>query len=301
MASDATSAKLARLRLMRAMLTALLLAGMGVMLYPLVMRAYSQYRFVREAEVYSQAMEDREELVKDEMWEDARLYNEEHRANDIVDPFGEDDGGSEASARYEGLLNPLGNGQMGYVDIPRIGQRLNLYHGSSPEVLLEGVGHLEGTSLPVGGPSSHCVLSAHRGLPTAKLFTDLDQLESGDVIYLHVIGRTLAYEVDGTEVVEPTQVDALAIVPGEDRITLVTCTPYAVNTHRLLVHAHAVPYVPEEDKTGDVGLWVRVRLYVLLAAAVAFVIACVVVIVRLVRGRRERCEERPSGRHFRTS
>lgn len=147
---------------------------------------------------------------------------------------------SDAGMDYEEILNINGVGIMGYIDIDAIGVELPIYHGTSPDVLNVAVGHLEGSSLPIGGEGSHCVLSAHRGLPSARLFTDLDQLQEGDTFTITVLDRLLTYEIDQILIVEPEQVDALAITPGEDYCTLVTCTPYGINTHRLLVRGRRV-------------------------------------------------------------
>ena len=144
------------------------------------------------------------------------------------------------------------DGVMGYFSIPKINVKLSIYHGTSEDVLQTGVGHLDGTKLPIGGESTHCVLSAHRGLPSARLFTDIDQLEKGDRFYIHVLDEVLAYEVDLIhDMVDKDDMDAmseaLAIVDGEDHVTLFTCTPYGVNTHRLLVRGERVPYNGEEE------------------------------------------------------
>lgn len=141
---------------------------------------------------------------------------------------------------YEGLLNLGGNGMMGYVDIPSIGVSLPIYHYTTDEVLAKGVGHLYGTSLPVGGENTHSVITGHRGLPSSKLFTDLDKVKVGDTFSLYVLGEELDYQVDEIDIVLPDEISSLSIVPGEDLVTLVTCTPYGVNTHRLLVRGHRI-------------------------------------------------------------
>ena len=147
--------------------------------------------------------------------------------------------------RYEAILNPLGNGLMGQVEIPCIDITLPIYHYTDEEVLQKGAGHLPGSSVPVGGAGSHAVISAHRGLPSAKMFTDLDRVKIGNVFYIHVLGDTLAYEVDQILTVEPSDTEALSVQEGEDYCTLLTCTPYAVNSHRLLVRGHRIPYEEE--------------------------------------------------------
>ena len=144
-------------------------------------------------------------------------------------------------------MNPDGSGVMGYIEIPRISVRLPVYHGTSEEVLQHGIGHLGGTSLPVGGEGTHAVLSGHRGLPSALLFSDLDQMETGDCFSLRILGEQLLYEVDQILVVEPDEVEPLLPVEGEDLVTLVTCTPYGVNTHRLLVRGHRIEATAEEQ------------------------------------------------------
>lgn len=146
---------------------------------------------------------------------------------------------------YEETLNVSGNGIMGYLRIPKISVSLPIYHGASESVLQVAVGHLEGTSLPIGGESTHAALSAHRGLPSARLFTDLDKLELGDTFTVTVLDRELTYEVDQILVVEPQEVEALYVVEGEDLCTLITCTPYGINTHRMLVRGHRIENAEE--------------------------------------------------------
>ncbi len=151
----------------------------------------------------------------------------------------------EQYAEYLELLNVSGLGIMGYIEIPEISVRLPVYHGTDESVLQIAVGHLEWSSLPVGGESSHCVLSGHRALPSAKLFTDLDKLREGDIFMLRVLDEVLTYEVDKISIVEPSQVSALQVIEGEDLCTLVTCTPYGINTHRLLVRGHRIENIAE--------------------------------------------------------
>ncbi|PLS31926.1 sortase-like protein [Bifidobacterium margollesii] len=150
---------------------------------------------------------------------------------------------------YQSILNIDGNGMMGYITVPRLHETLPLYHGTAEKVLQVGIGHLEGTSFPVGGASTHTAVSGHRGLPSAKLFTDLDQMKKGDLFFFRILKDTYAYQVDNIITVLPTDTTSLAITAGKDQATLITCTPYGVNTHRLLVRAHRVPYTPDlEDQ-----------------------------------------------------
>lgn len=170
---------------------------------------------------------------------------------------------------------------MAYIEIPKISVRLPIYHTASKEVLEKGVGHLQGSALPVGGDSTHCILSAHRGLPSATLFTDLDLMQVGDHFYLYVLDQVLAYEVDQILEVEPDQTEAMGVVPGEDLVTLVTCTPYGVNTHRLLVRGRRVPYTeqtaereakhPVSSVHTHYGMWAIGGLLVTLVFAVILI------------------------------
>lgn len=212
----------------------------------------------------------------------AQEYNRYLLEENIVltDPFDPTAFSVEPDAGYENILNPYDNGMMGYLEIPAIDLQLGIYHGTSEQVLKDGVGHLENTSLPVGGEDTHAVLSAHTGLSDKKLFTDLVLLEAGDRFYIHVLDEVLAYEVDQISVVEPEDTSLLGVISGEDHVTLVTCTPYGVNSHRLLVRGTRIPYVPEEKETEDRTSWFRsgwMRQYALAvgcgtAAAIAFLI-----------------------------
>lgn len=221
----------------------LFLAGLAVLLYPSFSDLWNQRRQESMIGTYVETVaqltkEDHSALRQAAQEYNAGLDGTFHDAF-IADRIGQDD-------PYWSLLDPDGSGVMGYIEIPKISVRLPVYHGTGEDALQRGIGHLAGTSLPVGGAGTHCVLSGHRGLPTALLFTDLDRLISGDRFYLHVLDETLAYEVDRIAVVEPTEVSDLLPESGADYVTLVTCTPYGVNTHRLLVRGHRVPYVPEE-------------------------------------------------------
>ena len=201
---------------------------------------WNQYRNAQLVSKYEEAVTELSDNDYDRLWKEAKEYNAEHPVNAIVDAFEEEDT-YELSHPYDRVLDPNGDGLMGSIEIPKIKARLAIYHGLSKTVLEKGVGHVEGTSLPIGGKSTHAVLAAHRGLPNAKLFTDLDQMEKGDIFILHILGKHLAYKVDQIKTVLPDETSDLDIVEGEDHVTLVTCTPYAVNTHRLLVRGHRVP------------------------------------------------------------
>ena len=191
----------------------------------------------KEIDTYSAAVEALSEDEKNTILSEAQAYNTAHTTNVITDAFTEE---GQVDETYKKLLNVTGDGMMGYLDIPKINVHLAIYHGTANDVLQNGVGHLEGTSLPIGGTGTHAVLAGHRGLPSARLFTDLDQIETGDSFLLRILDEELTYEVDQIKVVEPYETEDLAIDPQQDYVTLVTCTPYGVNTQRLLIRGHRI-------------------------------------------------------------
>ena len=215
------------------LIVVVLISAIAMLFYPTVSDQYSQFVNNRRILSYNREVQRVEPEANREMLEAARAYNEALREIEIRDAF--DAARQETSQEYARLLNPAGDGVMGVIEIPKIGIRLPIFHGTGDEGLKQGAGHMEGTSLPVGGDSTHCGIAGHRGLPSAKLFSDLDQMERGDVIYLNVMGELLVYQVDQISVVLPHELDYMAIAEGEDYLTLVTCTPYGVNSHRLLV------------------------------------------------------------------
>ena len=221
-------------------LVLLLLAGVSLLLYPSLSDYWNSMHQTRAIASYAETVSQLDTAQYDEMWKAAQDYNRSLAQRETA--FALTD---EQKAAYESLLDVSGLGVMGYIKIPEIDCSLPIYHGTEESVLQVAVGHLEWSSLPVGGEGTHCVLSGHRGLPSAKLFTNLDKLAVGDTFLLRVLDEVLTYEVDQILIVEPEQVDALGIVPGEDYCTLVTCTPYGINTHRLLVRGHRVENTPE--------------------------------------------------------
>ena len=212
-----------------------LLIGLSLLLYPTFADWWNSFHQTRAIATYSAQVANIGDDKYAEIWDNARAYNSGllDRPNSFLLT-------DEQKADYDTLLDVGGTGIMGYIEIPTIGVSLPIYHGTNEAVLQIAVGHLEWTSLPVGGESSHCVISGHRGLPSAKLFTGLDQLVVGDLFMMQILDETLTYEVDQILIVEPEDTDALVIVPGEDLCTLVTCTPYGINSHRLLVRGHRV-------------------------------------------------------------
>ena len=218
-----------------------LIVAFAVLLYPTVSSYVNEKNGSKVVSNYDAESVRLSNAEKEKMLEEARAYNKEMLSNiDLIDPFSQ--GEKSLDARYESLLNIDGSGMMGYIRIPKIKVEIPIYHGTSESVLQAGVGHFWGTSLPVGGESTHTVLTGHRGLPTKTLFTNMDKLVKGDVFYIKVLDETLAYKVDQILTVLPEETEALSIVPGQDYATLVTCTPYAINTHRLLVRGHRIPY-----------------------------------------------------------
>lgn len=212
-----------------------LIAGVGVIAYPTVSDWWNSYHQTRAIVSYVAAVDDTDPAVLQKMLDDAHAYNERLLAKS--DRFNMT---KEEAAEYESLLNPAGDGVMGYVQVNAINVDYPIYHGMDESVLQIAIGHLEGTSLPVGGASTHAVISGHRGLPRAKLFTDLDKLVQGDIFTITVLDQTLTYEVDQIRTVLPTETSELGIKEGKDYCTLVTCTPYGINTHRMLVRGHRI-------------------------------------------------------------
>ena len=213
------------------------------MLYPVISNVMNSSKAGVVINDYSSEVASNTVNKNEVLIEEARNYNKNLSTVDIVDAFTNPK--ENESDEYKSILNINENGMMGYLNIPKIDIKVPIYHGTSNEVLQKGVGHLEGSSFPVGGESTHSVLSAHSGLPSARLFTDLNQLKVGDMFYIYILDQVFAYKVDQVLVVEPADVDALDLQKGEDYVTLVTCTPYAVNTHRLLVRGTRVEYSPE--------------------------------------------------------
>lgn len=260
-----------------------LLTGLSLLLYPTISDWWNSFHQSRAIASYVETVEELDDDAYAQLWEDAQAYNEAlSQDNSRFQPS------EEESVRYNELLNLSGTGIMGYVEIPSIDVTLPIYHGTDEAVLQVAVGHIEGSSLPVGGPGTHTVLSGHRGLPSATLFTDLDQLDMGDVFLLHVLGETLTYQVDQIRIVEPDDVSLLALEEGEDLCTLVTCTPYGVNSHRLLVRGYRVENLEEEQVwqiSGEAGR-VDFRLVALALALPILLLLLLWTWLRTGRGRK---------------
>lgn len=219
------------------------ITGLGIASYPFISNMVAQWHASQVVKDYETNVEEMDEEKIDAMKEAAKKYNEQLSNVVSVDDENEN---NEQGESYADLLN-IGE-SLGYITIPKIDVNLPIYNGTSQDVLSKGVGHMEQSSYPLGGVSTHCVLTGHRGLPSAVLFTDLDKLEIGDEFYLHVLDEILAYKVDQIKVVEPNESGDLEIIDGKDYCTLVTCTPYAINSHRLLVRGERTEYKGEQDK-----------------------------------------------------
>lgn len=266
-----------------------LLVAFAVLLYPTYSRYLNEKNGSKVVSEYDEKSIKLSHAEKEQMLADARAYNQEMLGNiDLIDPFSQTE--PEVDERYESLLNVEGSGMMGYVKIPKINVELPIYHGTSESVLQAGVGHFQGTSLPVGGDSTHTVLTGHRGLPDKTLFTNMDKMEVGDIFYIKVLDATLAYEVDQILTVLPEDTEALSIVPGQDYATLVTCTPFAINTHRLLVRGHRIPYEEANKKEPDTEIKPELSFTtkVLIVTIIVIFIGLVGAIIYYIRDRKRR-------------
>lgn len=268
-------------RLSTVLVGVLFLVGAGVMLYPTMSDLYVRRQLQKELAQYNQVTQG-EEADYSELWAAAEDYNRRLAEKDNQFAVSE-----EEMEEISGLLNPLGTGMMGHIDIEKISVHLPVYQGTEESALQAGAGWWIGTSMPTGGPGTHCVLTAHTGLVRAKMFTDLDQMEEGDTFSLTVLDRVLTYEVDQILITEPEEIEPLLIVNGEDYCTLYTCYPYGVNTERLLVRGHRIP-TPETEKTAVSVLTEESSRPWLAAAALAAGIAVAVVIKK-----RKRKETKP--------
>ena len=268
------------------LLLLILLVGLSLLLYPTVSDYWNSLHQSRAIATYAQAVAEVDDKQYEHMWDDAYEYNQQlkNKSNRWIMT-------DEEREEYESLLDVSDNGILGYIEIPKIKVSLPIYHGTDEGILQIAVGHIEGSSLPVGGPGTHAVLSGHRGLPSAKLFTNLDELVVGDEFLIRVLDETLTYEVDQIlPMVEKDDTDtlteAMKNVEGEDYVTLFTCTPYGVNSHRLLVRGHSVPYNGEDDEKAiaNESMLQTVKdyymLYAILAVAAAILITVLIKIIR---------------------
>ena len=265
-------------RISTAALIVLFLAGVSLLLYPSISNYWNSLHATQAVSNYAQQVQTMDRSRYETMWDDAVAYNRSllTRSTDFTLTDAQ-------KQQYDALLNVDGTGIMGYIEIPAIKLSLPIYHGTDDPVLQVGAGHIEWSSLPTGGKSTHCVLSGHRGLPSARLFSDLDQLVAGDTFVIRVLDEVMTYEVDQILIVEPADLSALTIEDGKDLCTLVTCTPYGVNSHRLLVRGHRVENASESIRVTSDAVQIEPLI---VAPIVALLILLVLLIILLVPGKK---------------
>lgn len=270
--------------LLRILCVFLVIVSFSLILYPFISNYLMSLNDAGKIMEFEKSVENIDKKTIESIFEDALKYNQKFLGEVVItDPF-DPTFQPETDVEYENILNINNDGMMGYVEIPVINVSLPIFHGTSSKVLEKGIGHLQNTSLPVGGENSHSVLTGHTAYSSAKLFTDINQLVTGDIFYVHVLDEILAYEVDSIKVVLPNQTDDLRIVMGEDLVTLVTCTPYGVNTHRLLVRGRRIPYEKTEERISVndrviESTWMKEYKYALKIGAIillAIIVFCVI-------------------------
>lgn len=275
------------------MLVLVMIIGVCLLAYPTVSDWYNSLHQSRAITNYMASVEQLDETDYEELWQAVRQYNQYLTEKEM--PLIVED---EERLWYESLLDVAGNGIMGYISIPKINVELPIYHGTSDAVLQVAVGHLEGSSLPAGGESTHTVLSGHTGLPKAVLFTNLTELKEDDVFMMSVLNETLTYQIDQIKVVLPEETDDLKITPDQDYCTLITCTPYGVNSHRLLVRGHRIANLPVEEVQEIKPVVTAVaapkeqNLPLMAACAAAAVILLMALIVKVLRTKKKKKKKR---------
>lgn len=286
----------------------LFLAGFGLLAYPTISNEWNTYVQSTLINDYEQCLSEMTEEDYSVEWEKARAFNETITDNQIgSDAFGVNADGDAITpteeflnSEYYSVLNVNGDGIMGYLSIPKINLKLSIMHGTFDEYIQTALGHMNGTALPIGGGSTHSVIVGHRGLPSAELFTHIDQLEEGDKFYIHVLDETLAYQVDMIYDMIPAEdieslSNAMQVYPGEDHVTLFTCTPYGVNTHRLLVRGTRVEYLGEDEPPkGADAVVEKVKNYYVIIGIVGLVIAIILIMIirQIFKGKRAKSEGR---------
>ncbi|MGN0501395.1 MAG: class C sortase [Ruminococcus sp.] len=276
----------------------LVIVSLLLILYPFISNYLMSLNDASEIMTYDNNIENYEDEVLSQALKDAQEYNSKFFGQVMItDPF-DPNYQPVTDAEYEEILNLKGDGMMGYIEIPIIDVNLPIYHGTSSSTLAKGVGHIQNTSLPVGGKGTHSALTGHTAFSSARLFTDINQLVEGDIFYVHVLNNTLAYKIDQKKVVLPSQIDDLKITPDKDYVTLVTCTPYGINTHRLLVRGTRIPYEKAEKEIAEIdrvveSTWMLEYKKALFAGAVFLVcfIATLIVLKIILNKRAKRKEQ----------
>ena len=272
-------------KLINIFIALMILVGLSVMFYPVVSDMWNTYRNSLLISSHKKDVNDLSKKQTEQIWNEAVNYNKNHNENFIKeDVF--TNLKKHTKSKYDSYLNISKNGVMGTIVIPKINVEIPIYHGTGEKELQTGVGHMEGTSLPVGGTSSHCVLSVHRGLPSAKLFTDLDKMKKGNLFFLHILDKTLAYKVEDIFTVKPNETDKLSLIKGKDYVTLLTCTPYGVNTHRLLVRGVRTAYKQNQEQ--NVSILKDYRVWILIGTIVALIIVNVFMVIKNKKKKRSK-------------
>lgn len=263
----------------------ILVGGIGLLAYPSISDFVNELHQTRAIGSYVEKNKDVSKEEKARLLEEAKAYNKSllYKTNRYY--LNEED-----KKEYNRILDITNTGVMGYIEIPKIGVNMPIYHGTDEGVLQIAVGHIAGSSFPIGGASTHSLISGHRGLPSAKLFTDIDQLEPGDLFYIHVFDEVIAYKVDKIDTVLPDQVETLGIEEGKDYVTLITCTPYGVNSHRLLVRGERTAYTRPVEKEEDVIRKNNNKVLILVGGLIAILI--ILIIAYLRRRKRRRADEK---------
>lgn len=265
------------------------LIGLSILLYPLVSNTWNQILARRMMSGYDKSISEiPTESLKNHL-DDAHAYNDRLIPKDVPDAFTVRE--NKGDAEYEALLNVIGNGMMGYIEIPSIRTKSPIYHYTTEEMLQKGVGHLFGSSLPVGGRGTHAVLTAHRGLPSNKLFSDLDKVVKGDKFFITICDETFAYQIDKIEVVLPDQTQGLAPVEGKDYVSLITCTPYGVNTHRIICRGYRIPYVPGDENKEAQHRWINMNILMAIIGALLGILIALILVIRLKKRNDEESEQ----------
>ena len=280
-------------RIFKVLIFIMFLIGAGSLAYPTISNEWNTYVQSRLIDNYENSLTEMTKEDYSEQWAAARAFNEKIVENAIgTDAFATGADGNAVTpteeflnSEYYSVLNLNGDGVMGYLSIPKINLKLSIMHGTFDEYIQKALGHLNGTALPIGGPGTHSVIVGHRGLPSAELFTNIDQLEAGDKFYIHVLDETLAYEVDEIHnMIEAEDIDtlreAMKVEPGKDYVTLFTCTPYGVNTHRLLVRGTRVEYLGEDAvPTGTAAVVETVKDYYLIFGIAGLIITLIIIAI----------------------
>ncbi|MBE6989596.1 MAG: class C sortase [Ruminococcaceae bacterium] len=272
-------------RIINLILIAVFLVGLSLLLYPTFSNWWNSFHQTRAIMHYMETVSHMDTAEYERIITSAQSYNDDMRTMhwDMTD---------EALETYNGELDANGDGNMGYITIPKINVMLPIFHGTDESVLQSSIGHLEWSSLPVGGKTSHCVLSGHRGLPSARLFTDLDKLVVGDTFTLSILNEILTYEVDQIRVVEPTDLSTVQLVPGRDYCTLVTCTPYGINSHRLLVRGHRIANAQGEAKVVADAMQIETVYVVPFVGVPILTLLLIMLLIVTGRGKRKGAEYR---------